>query len=90
MNAEKKVRDRAVRFVAKWLAHQPKASETDLRKLWQGLFFCTPLSPIASSPPIVRCVCVCVCARVCVRCVVCACVCGVCVRAVSEVSVVSL
>lgn len=39
-HSEKKVRDRAVRFVAKWLAHQPKASETDLRKLWQGLFFC--------------------------------------------------
>jgi hypothetical protein len=73
MNAEKKVRDRAVRFVAKWLAHQPKASETDLRKLWQGLFFCTPLFPVASSPPIVRCVCgVCVC--MCAVCGVCVCV----------------
>jgi ribosomal RNA-processing protein 1 len=39
-HTEKKERDRAVRFVAKWLAHQPDASEADLRKLWQGLFFC--------------------------------------------------
>ncbi|KAI9014975.1 nucleolar protein,Nop52-domain-containing protein [Gaertneriomyces semiglobifer] len=38
-NSEKKVRDRAVRGLLKWLKENDDVTELQLRKLWKGLFY---------------------------------------------------
>jgi ribosomal RNA-processing protein 1 len=42
---EKAVRDKAVATVSKWLAVKPQIEETDLLKLWKGMFYCTQPRP---------------------------------------------
>ncbi|KAI9019042.1 nucleolar protein,Nop52-domain-containing protein [Hyaloraphidium curvatum] len=43
-STEKSDRDRAVRAIASWLRNRSDVSETELAKLWKGIFYCFWLS----------------------------------------------
>ena len=47
---DKGVRDRAIKAIRDWLAKRSEVSETDMLKIWKGVFYCTWRSRRFGSP----------------------------------------